>query len=628
MEGDGMAWSGIRGPRARGPGGPGVGLIGPRLLTRGAPPGLGAALILGLILSVALGLLDPTTALAADPVPAPPPPKPHPSVLSSILDTAPIRAAPALGAAGVLSHGAIPQGDGRAVGDRAVSLALLPGLGPPRPPALKPLPPRPDAADLIAAAGFAPAQVGFYVVDLETGEILAEHNAHQTAFLPASVVKVPTTVAALRVLGPDHRFRTEVRFDGARGADGTWRGTLSLVGGGDPVLDSKDLRGLAAQLKAAGLRRLEGAFVHDDSALPRAPVIDPAQPPEHGYNPGLSALSLDFNRVRVRWRGDAVSLVETHGTPPVAPVVVDRDQAAGDWRHAGPWLRHAFVTHQGGDAALTPAGDAVVERWRLSPLVAERGARWLPVKAPAPFTASVFRALAREAGVILPPARPAGGPSRGALVATHLSPTLAAISAAGLKHSNNLLAELVGLATSRALTGHSPQDLETSAAVLRQWMTESMPWVDWRGFVMANHSGLSSASRASPAQVVSLLRFALERPTGGMPRYDAVLPRRVFETPEGAARPVAASVRAGSLAPQVWAKSGTMFHGRGLAGIARGASGHRLAFTVFTSDLAARRAFDDGYLHYSGRAVARAKAALRRARDLEHALLLSWIVAH
>ncbi|MBB4265567.1 D-alanyl-D-alanine carboxypeptidase/D-alanyl-D-alanine-endopeptidase [Roseospira visakhapatnamensis] len=581
--------------------------------------------VLAVMLATIAGVVP--ASLAADP--GPPPLKPHPSAIASILDIEPVPTAPVSGGATApvrapLSRDDIPQGDGGAVGDGAVSLAMRPVPGLPGPPALKPTPPRPDAATLIATAGFAPAQVGYLVVDLDTGEVVAEHNADRPAFLPASVAKVPTTVAALHVLGPDHRFNTALRFDGTRGADGTWRGTLALVGGGDPVLTSDALRGLVTQLKAAGLRRLDGTFVHDDSGLMRALSIDPAQPPEHSYNPGLSALSLDFNRVRVQWRGDRVSLVQTHGTPAVAPVAVGRDRAGGGWRRAGPWLRHDVV-NQGG--ALTAAGDTVVERWRLSPLVSDRGARWLPVKAPAPFTASVFRALAGEAGVVLPPARPAGGVARGAVVARHDSPALSSIAARGLKYSNNMLAELVGLATARALD-QRPRTLAESAAAMTAWYARVMPWVDWSGFVMTNHSGLSSISRASPAQIVAILRFAMEHPSGGRVRYDTLLPQRAFKAPATTARPVAYSVRAGSLVPSVWAKSGTMYHGRGLAGIALGGSGHRLAFAVFTSDLAARRAFDDGYLHYSGRAVARAKAALGRARDLEHALLLSWILAH
>jgi len=516
-----------------------------------------------------------------------------------------------------LAQAASPPSDG-------VDLAMRPVPATVPLPRHKPEPPRPDTAELITAAGLRSDQVGFLVLDLDTGERVAEHNARHSGFLPASVMKVPTTLAALSLLGPDSRFSTTLRFDGSRAAGGVWHGTLTLVGGGDPVLDSDDLRELVAGLKAAGLRRLEGTFAHDDSALLGRASLEATQPPEHAYNPGLSALSLDFNRVRVRWTKTSAELIKVHGTPPVAPIRVNRDPAgaAGDWSRTGPMLRHAFAPMGSRDDA-----GAVVERWRLSPLVGASGERWLPVRAPAPFTAAVFHALATEAGIVLPEPQPAATPARGPIVARHQSPRLENIAAAALKYSNNLVSEMIGLATTRALVGR-PLSIEDSAAVMADWLAGVLPWVDWSGFHMANHSGLSPASRASPEQLVSLLRFADDQGAalGRAGGYLSLLPKRRFSEP--GAGSVAHLVRTGAAIPRVWAKSGTIYHGRGLAGVLHSRSGRRLAFAVFSADLAARRAFDDGYLHYSGRAIRQARSGLRRARDLEHALLLKWMVDH
>ncbi|WP_299439982.1 D-alanyl-D-alanine carboxypeptidase/D-alanyl-D-alanine-endopeptidase [uncultured Rhodospira sp.] len=554
----------------------------------GFPPVVALALLLG----------TPSGAHAAGAPPPPPPPtKPEPAAVGAVLDAvAPL------------------------TGDAGVALAMRPPVLAPLPPGPKPAAPHLSEAELIDLAGFRPEQVGYLVYDLDTGEYLAGHNAAHPAFLPASVLKVPTTVAALAILGPDHRFPTLVRFDGTR--DGpVWRGTLALVGGGDPVLDSDDLRALMADLKAAGLERLDGSFVYDDSALIAAPSIEDSQPPEHSYNPGLSALSLDFNRVRVGWDGEIVRFIETHGTPPVAPVRLTRDTATTGWARPGPSLRHAFAppgTHD--DDGL------VVESWRMSPHAPYAGATWLPVRAPAPFTAAVFRALADEAGIVLPDPEPARQPARGPIVASHFSPRLSAIAAAGLKHSNNLLAELVGLAATKALEGR-PLPMAKSAARMTDWLAEAMPWVDWSGFYMANHSGLSPDSRASPEQIVSILRFAQDQGAALAPAaYASLLPTRRF--PDRDASVVAARVRAGAGPPRVAAKSGTMYHGRGLAGFVVGKDGHRLVFALFISDLPARRAFDADYAHYAASAVRRARAQLRRARDLEHALILKWVSEH
>ncbi|MBB4314469.1 D-alanyl-D-alanine carboxypeptidase/D-alanyl-D-alanine endopeptidase [Roseospira marina] len=566
-------------------------------------PGAALAPIVALTVALAAGA---AAAQVADP-PLPPPAKPN--VTHVALTAAGIESGDTSGTARVLVSGAITD----------VALAMRPVAALPLPPGAKPAVPRATEADLIAAAGFDPDEVGYLVYDLDTGEYLAGHNATRANFLPASVMKVPTTVAALSVLGPDHAFPTLVRFDGVQ-QGGTWRGTLTLVGGGDPVLDSDDLRELVATLKAAGLERLDGAFVYDDSALIAATSLEPTQPAEFSYNPGLSALSLDFNRVRVQWDGDIVRFVETHGTPPVAPIRLERDyNPAVRWPAGGAMLRHTFAPPGTRDAQ-----GPVTERWSMAPLAPPRGAMWLPVKAPAPFVAAVFRALADEADIALPEPAPALAPARGPIVAQHLSPRLDSIVAAGLKHSNNLVAELLGLATTRHLEGR-PLPIADSAARLEGWLAETFPWVDWTGFHMANHSGLSPDSRASPEQIVSILRYAVDQHPRAVD-YLALMPARHF--PKAEAQPVASRVRAGGFEPAVWAKSGTMYHGRGLAGVARAASGNRLVFAVFTSDLEARAAFDGEYLHYTRGAVRDAKRELTRARDLEHALLLKWSREH
>ena len=75
-----------------------------------------------------------------------------------------------------------------------------------------------------------------------------------------------------------------------------------LVGGGDPSLNSDTLFELARMLKDAGVQEVTGKFRVYDKALPRLDEIDPKQPVQVGYNPGLSGLNLNYNRVYFEWR--------------------------------------------------------------------------------------------------------------------------------------------------------------------------------------------------------------------------------------------------------------------------------------------------------------------------------------
>jgi D-alanyl-D-alanine carboxypeptidase/D-alanyl-D-alanine-endopeptidase (penicillin-binding protein 4) len=68
--------------------------------------------------------------------------------------------------------------------------------------------------------------VGIEVADAQTGRVLYEDNASALA-TPASTTKLMTAVATLAVLSPDARFTTAVRQQ---------KGTIVLVGGGDPTL--------------------------------------------------------------------------------------------------------------------------------------------------------------------------------------------------------------------------------------------------------------------------------------------------------------------------------------------------------------------------------------------------------
>jgi D-alanyl-D-alanine carboxypeptidase/D-alanyl-D-alanine-endopeptidase (penicillin-binding protein 4) len=111
--------------------------------------------------------------------------------------------------------------------------------------------------------GVVQARTGALAVDLADGNRAFEQNA-AISLEPASTEKLPVAVAALDELGPGRRITTLVLGEGAQ--DGTvWRGDLVLKGFGDPTLTSDDLAALARQIRAAGIRRLAGRVVGDES---------------------------------------------------------------------------------------------------------------------------------------------------------------------------------------------------------------------------------------------------------------------------------------------------------------------------------------------------------------------------
>jgi D-alanyl-D-alanine carboxypeptidase/D-alanyl-D-alanine-endopeptidase (penicillin-binding protein 4) len=115
-----------------------------------------------------------------------------------------------------------------------------------------------------ALAGFDGPGTAVLAVDLASGKAVYAHNA-ASALLPASNEKLVVSYAALQTLGPAFRMQTSVLGEGHLGAGGVWSGSLVLRGGGDPTLDRAGLARLAHDVRAAGVRRVSGNLVADES---------------------------------------------------------------------------------------------------------------------------------------------------------------------------------------------------------------------------------------------------------------------------------------------------------------------------------------------------------------------------
>jgi D-alanyl-D-alanine carboxypeptidase/D-alanyl-D-alanine-endopeptidase (penicillin-binding protein 4) len=151
----------------------------------------------------------------------------------------------------------------------------------------------------LADSRFLGATVGLSVFVEGLGEV-AVHQP-DLPLNPASNQKLYTAMAALAALDPAFVFTTEVRSNGAV-HDGVVHGDLVLVGGGDPTLTTHgphSLDGLAAALDRAGIRRVTGTLVGDESrydAQRRAPGWFSWHVPRL-VGP-LSALTVDRNQHR------------------------------------------------------------------------------------------------------------------------------------------------------------------------------------------------------------------------------------------------------------------------------------------------------------------------------------------
>jgi D-alanyl-D-alanine carboxypeptidase/D-alanyl-D-alanine-endopeptidase (penicillin-binding protein 4) len=139
------------------------------------------------------------------------------------------------------------------------------------------------------------ASSGAYVVDLGSGTELYASKA-DVGRMPASVNKLYTTAGALLRYGADGHLTTSVLSAGLPDETGTINGNLVLRGGGDPTFNAASAAALAKQLAGAGLQRVEGRVIGDESAFDAFRGV-----PASGYRltnevGPLSALSYNHGR--------------------------------------------------------------------------------------------------------------------------------------------------------------------------------------------------------------------------------------------------------------------------------------------------------------------------------------------
>lgn len=437
---------------------------------------------------------------------------------------------------------------------------------------------------LLAQAKLGKAISGFVVLDADSGQILESHEPDAT-LPPASVAKTVTSLFALDRLGPQFRYRTRVVITGPIEA-GMVQGDLILCGDGDPTLQTDQLGDLVAAMSAQGIIGITGNYLLWGGSLPNLREISDEQPAQVGYNPAISGLNLNYNRVNFEWKrkaaGEWTTTMDARGDrfmPLVKKIrmkVVDR---------AAP--------------IFTYNEEPLTEDWSVAAsALGKGGSRWLPVRQPARYAGEVFRTLAEARGIRLPDAQAAKAVPAGQEVAAVESAPLADILREMLRYSTNLTAEAVGLRASGAVT------LEASGKAMTDWLRVRFGVTsEWH-----DHSGLGSKSRVTARDMAKILLEARQAGLGLEPilRNQGSRDAKGKEIPNSPIR--------------IAAKTGTLNYVSGLAGYVLPPQGRALVFAIASADTAKRDllSMDERESPPGG------DAWLGRARNLQQQLLRRW----
>jgi len=120
---------------------------------------------------------------------------------------------------------------------------------------------------------FENAHWGVLIKSLKTGEVVYARN-EKKMFMPASNMKLVTSSAALKVLGPDYRYNTKLVTNGNI-KDSVLYGDVILVGSGDPTISGRYNNGYVTEtfeqwadsLKLLGIKEIRGNIIGDDNCF-------------------------------------------------------------------------------------------------------------------------------------------------------------------------------------------------------------------------------------------------------------------------------------------------------------------------------------------------------------------------
>jgi len=126
--------------------------------------------------------------------------------------------------------------------------------------------------DFISDSVLANSSIGFYAIDVNSGEEIAEINP-DLLLSPASAMKIFTTAAALEIFEPDFTFKTKIEYSGIIQQNGILKGNIYIKGGGDPCFMSHNFNSnyynpdvflkIVEEIKKTGIKKVDGSIVGD-----------------------------------------------------------------------------------------------------------------------------------------------------------------------------------------------------------------------------------------------------------------------------------------------------------------------------------------------------------------------------
>ena len=443
---------------------------------------------------------------------------------------------------------------------------------------------------------------GFFavkIVSLDTGQLIYEQNSNKFV-RPASNMKLYTVAAAFDRLTPDFHFVTSV-YAKEKLEDGKIKGDLIIYGRGDPSIAArfnngdyfKGINDLADRIVAAGVNRIKGDLVGDESYFNGAPVGSGWEWEDltWSYGAQVSALTINDNAIDLTVRpGAAVGapVLITTG-PPAASfmTIVNRATTSAKGSREDLRIYRGLGANSLEITGTLPIGDAGFLGGVAIPdpaLAFVSMLRDALIKRDVKIDGRVRTVTARTGGSIVPDQLVALAKSPDSMqpveIASLPSPSFNLIAAQTLKPSQNQYTELI-LRTlgkipvpAQGTTGRTKDDEQNGLEVVKNFLRQA--GVGDNDVALDDGSGLSRNDLISANSTVQLLTFMSKHkyfarfrdalPIAGL---DGTLRTRMRGTPaEGNVR----------------AKTGSLSSVASLSGYVTTAAGEHLVFSMMLNN--------------------------------------------
>lgn len=350
---------------------------------------------------------------------------------------------------------------------------------------------------------------------------------------PASVMKLVTTNAALDLLTPAYRWKTEIYQDGVV-SNGVLAGNLIIKAYGDPSFKSQEFWRLLMSLQQAGIKEIKGDLIIDKSYFAKSVSSKNAFDGEtwRAYNAMPSAFLVNGRNTSFKFVADAsdlnngrVSVAQEFALPELQIInnMKFTQGVCGEWRsHLGYTVKATETGFKDGETKVS--GTVATFNGSFSPDCGERYLE-LSVFDDDQYAFYTFKKLWLElGGKFSGQLKIQDTPVSAVKVIEQLSDPLGYVVRDINKWSNNLMARQL-LLTIAAEKISLPATEANGAAAIKTWLASKSlngSRFNFDELVIENGSGLSRTERISAEHLSQMLVSAYNSPV--MPELMSSLP--------------------------------------------------------------------------------------------------------